>query len=73
MSETLENLLQETRRFEPPASLAANANVTAEAYERAAADRSGFWAEQADRLSWATRWDEVLDWSKPPFAKFPAG
>src|SRR4051812_16698331 len=73
MSETLENLLRETRRFEPPAELAANANVSAEAYEQAAADRLGFWSAQARRLSWAKEWDEVLDWSKPPFAKWFVG
>ncbi len=73
MSETLENLLQETRRFEPPADLAAQANVTAEAYEQATADRLGFWGTQARRLSWAKEWDEVLDWSNPPFAKWFAG
>ncbi|RFU41578.1 acetate--CoA ligase [Actinomadura logoneensis] len=71
--ETLSNLLQETRRFPPPAELAESANVTADAYERAAADRLGFWAEQADRLAWAKRWDEVLDWSNPPFAKWFVG
>src|SRR5436305_7036841 len=73
MSETLENLLRETRRFEPPAALAAEANVTAEAYEQAAADRLGFWSDQARRLSWAREWDEVLDWSGPPFAKWFVG
>jgi acetyl-CoA synthetase len=69
----LENLSREERRFEPPADLAANANVKAEAYDRAAADRLGFWAEQAERLTWATKWDEVLDWSDPPFAKWFVG
>src|SRR5256714_5964031 len=73
MSETRETLLRETRRFEPPAALAAEANVTAEAYEQAAADRLGFWSDQARRLSWAREWDEVLDWSKPPFAKWFVG
>uniref|UniRef100_UPI002B26AC15 acetyl-coenzyme A synthetase N-terminal domain-containing protein n=1 Tax=Nocardioides sp. TaxID=35761 RepID=UPI002B26AC15 len=71
--ETLSNLLKEDRRFEPPADLAANANLTEEAYARAAADREGFWAEQADRLSWDTRWDRVLDWDDPPFAKWFVG
>ncbi|TDD26830.1 acetate--CoA ligase [Actinomadura sp. KC06] len=71
--ETLSNLLQETRRFSPPAELAASANVKAEAYEQAAEDRLGFWAEQADRLSWTKRWDDVLDWSNPPFAKWFVG
>jgi len=71
--ETLSNLLHENRRFEPPAELAANANVTAEAYERAAADREGFWAEQAGRLDWDTPFDRVLDWDNPPFAKWFVG
>ncbi|MFA1541621.1 acetate--CoA ligase [Actinomadura sp. DLS-62] len=70
---TLSNLLQETRRFAPPADLASDANVKADAYEQASADRLGFWAEQADRLTWSKRWDEVLDWSNPPFAKWYVG
>ncbi len=69
-NESLANLLKEERRFAPPAELAANANVTAEAYERAAADRLGFWATQAKRLSWASEPTETLDWSNPPFAKW---
>ncbi|GAA3615904.1 acetate--CoA ligase [Streptomyces fenghuangensis] len=69
-NESLANLLKEERRFAPPAELAANANVTAEAYERAKADRLGFWAEQARRLSWETEPTETLDWSNPPFAKW---
>ena len=74
MSEaTLSNLSSELRRFDPPAELAANANLTAVAYERAAADRLGFWAEQAERLDWGKRWEEVLDWSNPPFAKWFVG
>jgi acetyl-CoA synthetase len=71
--ETLSNLLQETRRFPPPPELAEAANVKAEAYEEASADRLGFWAKQAERLTWSKRWDEVLDWSNPPFAKWFVG
>jgi acetyl-CoA synthetase len=73
MSETLENLLQETRQFPPPAGLAASANVTAEAYAAAETDRLAFWAEQARRLHWTKEWDQVLDWSNPPFAKWFVG
>ncbi|BCB86418.1 acetate--CoA ligase [Phytohabitans suffuscus] len=73
MSETLENLLQENRQFPPPDELAASANVTAAAYDEAAADRLGFWETQARRLSWATPWETVLDWSNPPFAKWFVG
>ncbi len=73
MSETLANLLQEDRQFPPPAALAEQANVTAAAYQEAAADRIAFWARQAERLEWTRKWDEVLDWSNPPFAKWFVG
>lgn len=74
MSEqTLSNLMHEDRRFEPPADLAANANVNEEAYARADADREAYWAEAADRLHWGRKWDQVLDWSDPPFAKWFVG
>jgi acetyl-CoA synthetase len=71
--ETLSNLMHEDRKFEPPADLAANANVKADAYETAKADRLAFWAEAAERLDWDTRWSEVLDWSNAPFAKWYVG
>ncbi|MDT0266928.1 acetate--CoA ligase [Streptomyces sp. DSM 44915] len=69
-NESLANLMTETRRFPPPAAVAADANVTAAAYQAAAEDRLGFWAEQARRLSWAQEPNETLDWSNPPFAKW---
>jgi acetyl-CoA synthetase len=73
MSETLSNLSHEERRFSPPEEFAANANVKADAYAEADADRLAFWAKQAERLSWAQPWSEVLDWSDPPFAKWFVG
>ncbi|WP_433612359.1 acetate--CoA ligase [Dactylosporangium sp. CA-139114] len=73
MSETLENLLNETRQFPPPAEFAAAANLTEGAYAEARADRLAFWEQQAHRLSWAKEWDQVLDWSNPPFAKWFVG
>lgn len=71
--QAISNLSHENRRFPPPAELAANANVTAAAYDQAAEDRLGFWAEQAQRLTWAEPFTEVLDWSNPPFAKWFVG
>jgi acetyl-CoA synthetase len=59
--------------FPPPQELVASANVGPEVYERAAADRVGFWEEQARRLDWAQPWDTALDWSNPPFAKWFVG
>ncbi|WP_019547845.1 acetate--CoA ligase [Streptomyces sulphureus] len=70
MSEAIANMLKEERRFAPPADLAAHANVDAAAYEQAKADRLGFWATQARRLSWSKEPTETLDWSNPPFAKW---
>jgi len=71
--ETLSNLMQENRRFEPPADLAAHANVTEEAYGRSDADPEAFWADAAERLDWGQKWDRVLDWDNPPFAKWFVG
>ncbi|MBW9214845.1 acetate--CoA ligase [Mumia sp. zg.B53] len=62
--------MQENRRFEPPAELAADANVTAQTYDLAAEDRLAFWADAARRLDWEKPFTEVLDWSNPPFAKW---
>ena len=70
--ETLSNLLHETRSFPPPADLAAEANVKADAYEKADEDRLAFWEEQARLLQWEQPWDTVLDWN-PPFAKWFVG
>ncbi|MGY5885194.1 acetate--CoA ligase [Modestobacter lacusdianchii] len=59
--------------FPPPEALAAAANVGPDVYERAAADRIGFWEDAARRLDWAQPWEQALDWSEPPFAKWFVG
>ncbi|MEU4801162.1 acetate--CoA ligase [Actinosynnema sp. NPDC023587] len=69
----LDNLLTENRTFPPSAEFAAQANATPALYDEAAADRDAFWAEQAERLAWDTRWTQVLDWSNAPFAKWFVG
>ncbi len=56
--------------YPPPAEFAEQANATAELYREAEEDRLAFWARQADRLSWATPFSQVLDWSEAPFAKW---
>ena len=71
--ETLSNLSREERRFPPPPEIAEHAHLKADAYDRAAADRLGFWAEQAERLDWDQKWDRVLDWDNPPFARWFTG
>ncbi|MDP9317695.1 MAG: AMP-binding protein, partial [Actinomycetota bacterium] len=70
---TLSNLLHETRHFDPPAELAKHANLTADAYAEADKDRLAFWAKQAERITWAEPFTDVLDWSNKPFAKWFVG
>ena len=73
IEQQLEELLdQET--FPPPEEFSEQAVVSdPEIYERADADYEAFWAEQAEALDWETKWDQVLDWSNPPFAKWFVG
>jgi acetyl-CoA synthetase len=70
-SHGLENLLHETRSFPPSPEFAAQANATASMYDDAAADRLGFWADQArDLVTWRTPFTETLDWSGAPVARW---
>jgi len=68
----LSALLQENRRFPPPADLASAANAQPGIYDEAAADPVAWWADQAERLQWDTRWTEVLDW-QVPYARWFVG
>ncbi len=73
MADQIAELLdQET--FDPPADFAENALWNDQSvYEHAAADPESFWAEQAEALDWAKKWDTVLDDSNPPFYKWFTG
>ncbi|WP_204079020.1 acetate--CoA ligase [Mycobacterium riyadhense] len=59
--------------YPPPEHFVEQANARAELYREAAEDWLAFWAKQANRLSWATPFTEVLDWSDAPFAKWFVG
>jgi acetyl-CoA synthetase len=69
----LEELLdQET--FSPPSEFAQHAVIDdPEIHEQARQDPEAFWAKQAEALHWEQQWDQVLDWSDPPFAKWFVG
>lgn len=71
VSGTIANLLDEHRRFPPPAAFAAQANAGAEEYSRAAADPVAFWEEAARRLEWAEPWHTAHSWE--PAAPLPDG
>lgn len=49
---------------------AMTSNSKHELYDAAKADRLGFWAEQANQLSWHKPFTKTLDWTNPPFAKW---
>src|SRR5688500_15752767 len=74
---TLESQLEELldqETFSPPSEFASLAVISDSGiHDRAARDPEGFWAEQAEALDWAQKWDQVLDWSNPPFAKWFVG
>jgi propionyl-CoA synthetase len=42
-------------------------------HERSIKDPQGFWAEQAQLIEWQKPFDQVLDYSNPPFAKWFVG
>jgi non-ribosomal peptide synthetase component F len=69
-SDAIENLLHELRAFAPEAEFTAQAVARASIYDRAAQDRLGFWAEQANQLFWHKPFTKSLNWSEAPFAKW---
>jgi acetyl-CoA synthetase len=71
--QNIDSLLKEGRVFEPPTAFAERAVVAdRDIYQRAEADPEGFWAEQAERLSWFRHWDAVLE-RDPPWVKWFRG
>ncbi|HEV7364317.1 MAG TPA: acetate--CoA ligase [Gemmatimonadales bacterium] len=68
MSDQIETLLSEQRRFPPPRAFAARAAATEELYA-AGRDWKRFWEEQARALEWTAPWSQVLDW-RPPHARW---
>ncbi len=73
MSDELDVLLTESRKFAPTPEFSANASVpSSEIYDVAAADMERYWSAEADKLEWSTPYTTVLDW-KPPHAKWFVG
>ncbi len=70
-TEDISSILQENRRFDPPADFVARANIKAKdlaaLHEAAAKDLGGFWAAQArTHLSWKQPFTRGLDESEAP-------
>src|ERR1044072_9074282 len=74
--QTLEQQLEELldhERFSPPEGFREQAGVPDDAISEQAEEYETFGAERAEALHWDTKWEQVLDWSNPPFAKWFVG
>jgi acetyl-CoA synthetase len=70
----LDVLLATEQTFPPPPEFVAQANAADPGiYERANDDPEAWWGSWAEKLDWIEPFDEVLDWSDPPFAKWFTG
>jgi acetyl-CoA synthetase len=75
---SITSVLTESRVFPPPPEFARSARVKSldeyqALWEWARDDPEGFWGDQAQCLRWSQPWENVLDWSNPPFAKWFVG
>ncbi|MFM9964378.1 MAG: acetate--CoA ligase [Planctomycetaceae bacterium] len=78
MSEAIESVLLETRKFPPPSDFAAQANISSEEqyqqmWTRAKDDPAGFWGDMAANLDWFQKWDSVLEGAMPNTKWFVGG
>jgi acetyl-CoA synthetase len=71
MTDQIDTLLSEKRRFPTTAEFAARAAATASLYVTGQ-DWKRFWEDQARGLEWMSLWTRVLDW-KPPHARWFVG
>jgi acetyl-CoA synthetase len=69
---TIDALFNEDRKFPPPDEFAEQASFKESVYDEGR-DLESFWADQAEQMAWRKRWDQVLDWSDAPFAKWFVG
>ncbi|HRX54351.1 MAG TPA: acetate--CoA ligase [Verrucomicrobiales bacterium] len=78
MNTNIESILNEHRVFTPSATFSGQAHVKSmedyEAiYQKSVADPESWWAQQAGHLHWQQPWNQILDWSNPPFAQWFLG
>jgi acetyl-CoA synthetase len=76
--EQITSVLQEERVFPPPPEFARSAQVKSmeallQMEREAQQTPDKFWEQAAGLVHWFKRWDRVLDWDNPPFAKWYVG
>jgi len=76
-SPNITSVLKESRVFAPSDAFVKQSHVNAAERDRLAAwaenDPEAFWAEQAKSLDWFAPFNQVLDWSNAPHAKWFLG
>jgi len=75
MTDAIESLGDERRRFAPPAQFVGRARVTdPSVYARAHADPPQYWAQRAaELLTWASPWHTTCEWTLPDVRWFVGG
>ena len=78
MSEHIESILQETRRFSPSDAFRAKAKLQSleeyqEMYRQSLTEPDAFWSAIASELHWFKSWDSVMEWREPFVKWFVAG
>jgi acetyl-CoA synthetase len=66
----IDSILQEQRKFEPPAEFARQAHIKSLAeyerlYQESIDQPDQFWSRVAGELHWFKKWDKVLEWNCP--------
>ncbi|HVX85447.1 MAG TPA: acetate--CoA ligase [Phycisphaerae bacterium] len=74
----IESTLSERRLFAPPPEFTRHAAIKTMAeyealYKESLDSPDTFWPRMASELHWFKKWDKLLDWSNPPFAKWFVG
>ena len=77
-SESIEVNLGENRLFQPHSEFVKQAYINSEEefqklYSQSINSPTEFWGEIADSFSWDKKWNKVLNWETPPFAKWFEG
>ncbi|MFK7778803.1 MAG: AMP-binding protein, partial [Gimesia sp.] len=77
-NKNIENMLQETRSFPPPAEFVEQANISSmeeylELWNRAKDDPAGFWGDLAQGLEWSQPYENVLEGEMPETKWFTGG
>jgi len=77
-NQNIESVLNERRLFPPPEAFSKQAAIGTQAeydklYRESIDSPETFWPRMANELHWHKKWDQLLDWSNPPFAKWFVG